>query len=93
MTYPLIDTLYSAIFRMSLEDLTVFEIRRHGCTADLLTRSELLRRIYCPHEELPKYARRKIELARARITISEARSTPDLGDNIRQEELKESLLI
>ncbi len=31
---------------------------RHGCTADLLSRSEVLRRLYCPHHpHLPPLAR------------------------------------
>ncbi len=50
MTYPLMDALESAVFRMSLDELSQVEVRRHGRTADLLSRAEILRRIYCPHE-------------------------------------------
>ena len=46
MTYPLMDALYSAIFRLSIEELSHLEGKRHGNIRDLIsTRQELIRRI------------------------------------------------
>jgi len=52
MTYPLMDALAAKVHRMTLWELTMAELKRHGCLADLADREEILRRIYCPHDEV-----------------------------------------
>lgn len=49
MSYPLMDALYSAFFRMTLDEVAWLEVKRHGYTLDMLTRAQILSIIYCNH--------------------------------------------